>query len=37
MDGDKISQKQMEANLDVVVQMTSYNPFETLVFDKGHT
>jgi hypothetical protein len=37
MDGDKISQKQMEANLDVVVQMASYNPFETLVFDKGHT
>jgi hypothetical protein len=36
MDGDKTSQKQMEANLDVMVQMTSYDPFETLAQQGVH-
>jgi hypothetical protein len=36
MNGDKTSQKQMEANLDVVVQMTSYDPLETLAQHGAH-
>ncbi len=36
MDGDKASQKQMEANLDVVVQMTSHDPLETLAQQGAH-
>jgi hypothetical protein len=36
MDGYKASQKQMEANLDVVVQMTSYDLFETLAQQGAH-
>jgi hypothetical protein len=36
MNGDKASQKQMEANLDFVVQMTSYDPLETLAQQGVH-
>jgi len=31
MDGNVTSQEQMEAHLDVVIEMASYVPFETLV------
>jgi hypothetical protein len=31
MDGNVASQEQMEAHLDVVIEMASYDPFETLV------
>jgi hypothetical protein len=31
MDGNVASQGQMEAHLDVVIEMASYDPFETLV------
>jgi hypothetical protein len=31
MDGNVASQGQMEAHLDAVIEMASYDPFETLV------
>jgi hypothetical protein len=34
MDGDPRAEEQMEVNLEVVVEMTSYDPFDTKVCQK---
>jgi hypothetical protein len=36
MDGDKTSKEQMEANLDVMIQMESYDPLEVLAQQRVH-
>ncbi len=36
MDGDKTSKEQMEANLDAMIQIELYDPFEVLAQQRVH-